>query len=313
MQPTNPTHDLWVEKYRPQTIDNYVFHDQKQREIVEQWITSQSIPHIILAGVQGSGKTTLAQIIIKALKNVDDTDVLTLNASDDRGIDTFRETVKDFADSLPMGDFKVIHLEEADQLTPAAQSALKRFMEENSDIVRFIITCNNVNKLNAPIRSRCQEFFFKASDIVDVTEYACNVLVAEGVNFTLEQLDEYVKSGYPDIRKVINALQQNTVGGVLGDLTSKGSSRDYVDRLLAAIEADDWQLARTVVCSSISSDEWDQMYRTLYENIRKAPKFSKQKSWEAAIVIIAEYLYKHAIVADPEINAAAMFISLGNV
>lgn len=300
---------LWVEKYRPATIGEYVFHDPMQKESIEEMIKSQTIPHLLLSGVQGSGKTTLARILISEL-HIDDTDVLEINASDERGIDVFREIIKNFCNAAPMGEFKIVHLEEADALTPQAQRALKSYMEEVSDYVRFIMTCNTVSKIIPPIRSRCQEFFFKASDPNDVAEYVVTILAAEKIKFDLDTVDEYINIAHPDVRKVVNMIQQNSRGGVLHRPHTSDAGGDYQFKLIELIEADDWVAARKLLCSSVTADDWESVYRFLYENINKSPKYSNKDAWETAIVTIAEHLYKHTIVADPEINAAAMLIKL---
>lgn len=307
-------HALWVEKYRPQTVDQYIFHNEDHKKSVMRMIDDQSIPHILLSGVQGSGKTTLAQILIRAM-NLDDMDVLTLNASDERGIDVFRNTIKDFCYSASIGRFKVVHLEEADMLTPAAQAALKRFMEETSDFVRFILTCNHVNKIIPPIRSRCQEFFFKAADMYDVLENMVVMLSAENVTFTLPNLQAYIDAHYPDVRKIINALQQNTTDGLLGDYAGgSNGGADYKFALLDMIKSDDWSSIRETLCKSVSDDDWEDVYRLVYQNLSSSPKLNKDKSrWEEAVLIVAEHLHKHSMVADPEINAAAMFIRIGQL
>lgn len=275
-------------------------------------IADKSIPQLLLSGVQGSGKTTLAQILIRAME-LDDTDVLTLNASDERGIDVFRTTIKNFATSMAMGRFKIVHLEEADQLTPDAQNALKRFMEETSEYVRFILTCNHVNKIIPPIRSRCQEFFFRASDTNDIAEYLIGILAGEHVKFDLDTLDLYLAHGYPDVRKIVNLLQQNSTNGQLQPPTFSGDTGDYKFNLLTLLEAGKWAEARKLVCANVTADEWETVYRFLYENIQKSPVFKVKDKWEEAIVVIAEHLYKHTISSDPEINMAACFIRLGQI
>lgn len=308
----NNKHKLWVERYRPTTIDQYVFHDKQQQASVMQMIRDKSIPHLLLSGVAGSGKTTLAQILINEME-VDPSDVLTLNASDDRGIDTFRDTIKSFAMSMALGSFKIVHLEEANRLTPQAQDALKWYMEEVSDHVRFILTCNHVAQIIPPIRSRCQEFFFKASDKDDIAMYLVNILVSEQVKFDLEMLDKYLAFGYPDIRKVVNLLQQNTVDKVLQAPVLSGTVGDYKFKLIDLIESDKWAEARKLVCGTVTSDEWDTVYRFLYENISRAPKFQDTSKWEEAIITIAEHLYKNSICSDSEINASACFIKLSQL
>lgn len=312
MKTKNLKHQLWTEKYRPKTVDQYIFHDEHLKAAVYRMIADKSIPHLLLSGTAGAGKTTLAQILIVAL-GVDETDVLTINASDEKGIDTFRDKVKMFSSSMALGPFKVIHLEEADMLTPAAQAALKMFMEDMNEHVRFILTCNTVSKIIVPIRSRCQEFFFKAADYNDVVESMVTILANEHVRFDLTLLDKYVTYGYPDVRKIINVLQQNTIEGELLPPNIAGETGDYKFKLIEHIESGKWNEARKLVCANVSEGEWESVYRFLYENLERSPKFQVTDAWEEAIVVVAEHLYKHSICADPEINAAAMFIRLGQV
>ena len=261
-------------------------------------VQNKEIPQLLFSGVQGSGKTTLAQILIRAM-NLDDTDVLTINASDERGIDVFRDTIKNFCNAAPFGEFKIIHLEEADALTPQAQRALKSYMEEVSEYVRFIMTCNTVNKIIPPLRSRCQEFFFKSSDRNDVAEYLVTILASEKVKFDLDTVDQYIELAHPDVRKIVNLLQQNTSNGILQPPSNTETTGDYQFKLIEMLEQDSWSDIRKMMCSSVTADDWESVYRFLYENIHKSPKFSKKDAWESAIVTIAEHLYKHTLVAVP--------------
>ena len=305
-------HKLWVEKYRPQTIDTYVFQNPAHRESFERMIRDKTIPNLLLAGGAGTGKTTLAQILIRAME-LDSADVLTINASDDRGIDMFRENIKNFSSAIALGDFKIVHLEEADQLTPAAQMALKSFTEEVSDYVRFIATCNNVNKIIVPLRSRFHDYTFKAADQDDVAELVINILASERVKFDLDLVDRYITNSYPDIRKIIGTLQQCTINGVLRPIGEESGAVEYQSRLLDLFADGNWQAARKFVCDTMTADEWENLYRFIYTNIHKAKGFDKRELWEEAIIIIAEHLYKHTICADSEINCAAMLIRLGQL
>ncbi len=304
---------LWVEKYRPTTTEEYIFHDATIKAAVTKMISDKSIPHLLFSGVQGSGKTTLAQILVSEL-DVEETDVLVLNASDENSVDVMRDKIKGFITTFAMGDFKVVRLEEADYITLNGQGVLRNMMEEYADVARFILTCNYENKIIPAVKSRCQQFRFKAGDKVDITEYACKVLMAEKVSFDINTLDKFIAIGYPDIRKIVNLLQQHTNEANELQLPQTEDAGDYKFKLLDCIERDKWLDARILCCENVVAEEWEDVYRFLYENLIKAPKFSADNNkWEAGIVILADRLYKHGIVADPELNAAAMFIQLTQV
>jgi DNA polymerase III delta prime subunit len=305
-------HVLWVEKYRPSSLDEYIFHDESHKKAFQQMVENKTIPHLLLSGVQGSGKTTIAQILIKEL-GVDPTDVLLINASDENSVDFMRDKIKSFITTFAMGEFKVIQLEEADYLTINAQAVLRKYMEDPNCPARFILTCNYENKIMPAIKSRSQQFRFKSGDRDEITEYAARILLTEKVKFGIDLLDKYIAVGYPDIRKIINLLQQNSISGILQPLISKSESGDYKFKLLDLLNIDDWTGARTLACGNVATEEWEDLYRFLYENLDKSKKFSKKDNWEAGIVIITDHLYKNAVIADQEINAAAMFIRLSQV
>lgn len=305
-------HALWVEKYRPTKISDYIFHDATHNRAFMRMIADQSIPHLLLSGVQGSGKTTIAKILINEL-DIDRTDVLTINASEENSVDTIREKIKDFVSTFAIGSFKIVHLEEADYITPNGQAVLRNLMEQYNETARFILTCNYEHKILPAIISRCQHFRFKAGDKDRITEFVAVILVAEGVQVDIDILDAYVSIGYPDVRKIINLLQQNTVDGVLHKPDGAGEGGDYKFELLDKIQVDDWIGARKLCCGSVVAEEWEDVYRFLYENLDRSKKFQQQEKWESGIVTIADHLYKHRISADPEINAAAMFIALAAI
>jgi DNA polymerase III delta prime subunit len=275
-------------------------------------INERNIPHLLLSGVQGSGKSTLSSVLLNEL-NVDPIDVLSINASDENDVDTMRNKIKSFISTYAMGDFKVVRLEEADYLTPNAQGVLRAMMEDYADVARFILTCNYENKIIPPLKSRCQHFRFAKPDVDDVKVYVYEILTSESVKFTGALLEKYVAIGYPDIRKIVNLLQQYTIDGKLQPPETKGETKGYKFALLEHIETGNWIDARKVVCAEVAREEWEDVYRFLYENLDKSPSFSSRDKWEAGIVVIADHLYKHSIVADPEINAAAMFIRLGQL
>jgi DNA polymerase III delta prime subunit len=308
----NNKHALWFERYRPQSLKDYIFHDKSQQTSIKRMIREKSIPHLLLSGIQGSGKSTLSYILVNELK-IDDVDVLTINASDENSIDVMREKIKSFVMTFAMGDFKVIQLEEADYISPNGQAMLRHLMEQYADTARFILTCNYENKIIPAIKSRVQHFKFVKHNINQVTEYIAKILLKEKVSFNLDDVDNFVRVGYPDIRKIINLVQQYTTDGKLSQFNGDEELGDYKFKLLDLIENDSWNEARSLLSSSITDDEWIDLYRFLYDNLNKSSKFSNENKWQEGILAIADHLYRDSIVSDREINAAAMLIKLSTI
>jgi len=308
----NPKHNLWCEKYRPTKLEDYVFHNKAHKTSFYQMVEDKTIPHLLLSGVQGSGKTTIAQILVNEIVT-DESDIRIINASDENSVDDMRDKIKHFISTFPMGEFKVVLLEEADYLSLSAQAVLRKYMEDEASSARFILTCNYDNKIIPAIKSRSQQFRFKAADKNGITEFAAKILISENIEFDLDRLDKYISVGYPDIRKIINLLQQNSLSGSLLNHATEIEAGDYKFKLLDFIGNDNWQDARLLLCANVPAEEWESVYRFLYENIGKSPKFSQQDKYYSAILVIAEFLYKNSICADPEINAAGMLISLSQI
>jgi DNA polymerase III delta prime subunit len=302
---------LWVEKWRPSVADDFVFHSDAQKKSIVSFIKNQEFPNLLFSGVQGSGKTTLAKILINEC-NLDESDVMILNASDENSVDVIREKISSFANSFAMGRFKVVLFDEFDYTTPNAQAALRNLMEECSDNCRFIFTCNYENKVIPPIKSRVQTFQFKSPSIDEVTIRLGQILVEEGIDFDLETLDRVVRATYPDIRKAINVMQQCSVDGKLSAPNAEDTG-DYHFKLLDLIEANDLKGFRKIICETIPKEEYEGIFRFLYENLHKAPSFKADDKYEQGIVVIASYLHKHSMVADTEINMAALCIELGQI
>jgi len=302
--------ELWVEKYRPKTVEGYVFRDEHQKSQIQQWIRDGSIPHLLLSGNAGIGKTTLAKILFNELK-IQEFDILEINASRTNSVDDVRDKIVNFVQMIPFGDFKVVLLDEADYLSPNAQAALRGVMEEYHTTARFILTCNYPNKIIPAIHSRCQGFHIAKVDQTEFTARMATILMEETVQFDLDTLDTFVKATYPDLRKCINMVQMNSMDGAL-HTPEKGDSggADYKIEMVELFKKGKIQEARKLVCGQARPEEMDEIYRWLYDNIEI---FGDESRQDKAVLIIKQGLVDHTLVIDPEINLAATMIRLANV
>jgi len=304
---------LWVEEFRPNSIDDYVFQNETHKEQFTKYIKEQSIPHLLLKGHKGSGKTTMAFILQKAL-GIEDGDFKVINASDDNGVDVVRNSVKVFCQSMPLGDFKIVFLDEADFLTVEAQKALCRIMEQYSDSVRFILTCNRPHKILDEVKSRCTEFEFKSFDKKDMARHVFAILQSQNVKVNgYDLLMKYVEESYPDMRKLINNLENNVFEGTLREANSVDDQTRVMVEIIEQLNKGKWLDVRASLVSNIVGDEWDEVYRFMYDNLDQITGFDDTLKWKQGIVIIADHLRFHAQVADPEINFSACMIRLSNI
>lgn len=303
---------VWAEKYRPKCLNDYIFQNATHKQKFEEYVSTGSIPNILLSGVQGTGKSTIARILINSIGVDTEYDVLTLNASDTNSVDDVRDRIRTFITTYSMSGIKVVVLEEADRLSKHAQDALKVLTEDYSEVARFIATCNNEHLLTPAFKSRFQKFTFKSPDINDVAIRIVTILQSEGIKCSIDLVDKFVSIGFPDIRQTIQLIEQHVHDGRLTDPTVAVNGADWKVDLLTYIEKGQWKIAREMLCSSVSAEEWTEVYSFLYRNINKVEKWDENKR-DQAIMTIAQHLYQHSMVADPEINAASMLIELARI
>ena len=300
----NNTNTLWVEKYRPTTLDTYIGNEHLKSK-VSIYLESGDLPHLLLYGKAGTGKTTLAKLLVNNI----DCDYLYINASDENNVDTVRTKVKNFASTIGFKDMKVIILDECDYITPNAQAALRNLMETFSKHCRFILTCNYVERIIDPIQSRCQSFQIIPPSKTEVAKHLHNILIQENVMDNLEDIKVLVESGYPDIRRVINSAQRNVVKGKLKLDTSSIIQNDYKLKLLKILETQNKKNAFNEIRQLLADNkitDYADLFRLLYDEV---DSYGKGHVAEC-ILIIARYELSDSQVVDKEINAMAMLIEL---
>jgi replication factor C small subunit len=300
---------LWVEKYRPTTLEGYVFRDKKQKHQVQEWIDSKSIPHIIMHGPAGTGKTTLSKVLLNEI-DTDWGDVLFINASVTNGVDDIRNNITNFCTTMPFGEFKYVILDEADYLSKNAQAALRGVMEKYSNTARFILTCNYPHKIIPAVHSRSQSLAFEKLDMTEFTARVAEILIAENVTFDIESLDTFVRASYPDMRKAIGSVQQCSQSGTLlvPTVDDAISTTDYKTVMVEMFRNGKTREARELIIKQISPEEYDDMYRFMYQNLDLwGDDYDTQSK---ALMYIRNAVVNDTVTIHRDINLAACLVEL---
>ena len=296
---------LFVEKYRSKTLDEYVGNEQL-KQIVHQYLKNNDLQNLLLYGTPGTGKTTLAKLIV----NNFDCDYLYINASDERGIDTIRDKVQGFASSASFKPIKIIILDEADFLTIQAQASLRNIIETYSRTTRFILTCNYLERIIDPLQSRCQVLKITPPSKKEVAQHISTILEQENINYKLEDLALVVNKHYPDIRKILNTCQVNNVEGTLKIDKTVLASNSYKDGVLKELKSPSKPSFKNIrqILADSNLDDFEEIYRFLYDNL---DEYGNNDLSKAMIVIeIESYMYHANFRIDKEINVMALLASI---
>ena len=297
-------HSLWVEQYRSKTLDEYVGNEQL-KQIVSKYIANNDLQNLLLYGTPGTGKTTLAKLIV----NNFDCDYLYINASDERGIDTIRDKVQGFASSASFKPIKIVILDEADFLTIQAQASLRNIIETYSRTTRFILTCNYLERIIDPLQSRCQVLKITPPSKKDVARHVSVILDKEEINYELDDLVLIVNKHYPDVRKILNTCQVNNVEGTLkiDNTVLTGGYKDELLKELKSPSKTSFKNIRQILADS-NLDDFEDVYRFLYDSL---DEYGKNDLAKAMIVIeIESYMYHANFRIDKEINVMALLASI---
>jgi replication factor C small subunit len=293
-------HSLWAEKYRPNVLDNYICNEQL-KSILKDFISKKDIPHLLFYGNAGTGKTTVAKILTNNIP----CDVMYVNASDNTGVDFVRDKIRPFASAMGFNDLKIVILDESDYMSTNSQASLRNLMETYSKTTRFILTCNYVEKIISPLISRCQVFQIEPPAKKDVALYTKSILDKESIKYELADLKTSVDSFYPDIRKIVNFIQQSSTNGTLKLIKNQSANFELKTKLIELLKnsktnTKSFNEIRQLIADA-GTKSFDELYTELYSKVNE---YAIGK--ETLIIIeIAEYVYQSSMVVDKEITFMA--------
>ena len=303
MESSLKTHSLLVEKYRPNVLENYVGNENIKKSI-SKYLEQNDIQNLIFYGPAGTGKTTLAKLIVNNL----DCESIYINASDERGIETIRDKVSSFASVASFKPLKVVILDEADFLTIQAQASLRNIIETFSRTTRFIMTCNFVERIIDPLQSRCQVLKIVPPTKKDVAKHLSWIMDEEGIGFEMNELGAIVMQHYPDLRKCINTIQLSTQDSMLNLDQSVLVSSNYIDKVIDELkDKANFKTIRQIIADANVND-YEELFRTLFE---RASEYLPGKEGTVAI-LVNDHQYKGNFRIDKEINAMSLISNLIN-
>jgi len=303
----NQENTLWVEKFRPDTLDGYVGNEHIIDK-VKLYLQSGDVPHLLFYGQAGTGKTTLAKIIAN---NVD-ADVMYINASDENNIETVRTKIKNYASTVGFRRWKIVILDEADYMTPNGQAALRNLMETFSKTTRFILTCNYVEKIIDPIQSRCQVFGITPPNKTEVAKRISNILTELQVRFDIKDVATIINSGYPDIRRILNACQRQVIEGKLVMDKASLVQANYMTKLLDILKSDTSKKDAFTAIRQLIADSKVQDFTALYKYLFDEIDNYAKGHIASVILVLAEAQYQDAFAVDKELHMMATMVKLLN-